>query len=170
MVDACLGGCYRVAGWGLDANCKIYTIMGLLSTTHIHKTRTEYVPYAKEVNITEKRAPTDESVKLFSEFRQKALDNIVDSFHIDTNILKAEYISFRNDAPMDTTTIFIKINLNGEEFKMQEIFTRQDQYHLAMYFHLEDRRPLIDHLIEFYSKILAKHLVIQLGEKAIFKG
>jgi hypothetical protein len=142
--------------------------MGLLKTTHIHQSRTEYVPYVKEVNITEKRAPTDESVKLFSEFRQKALDNIVDSFHVDTNILKAEYISFQNDVCRDVTIIFIKINLNGEEFRMQEDFTRQDQYDLAMYYHIEDRRPLIEHLIEFYSKILAKHLVGQLRDKAIF--
>ena len=52
--------------------------------------RTEYVPIAVEHNVTinEKRAPTDESVRLFNEMRDEALKNIIAQIPLKNNVFE----------------------------------------------------------------------------------
>lgn len=89
--------------------------MGLLSTTHIHRGRTEYVPYCREVKITENKAPTDESVRLLNEFEEKAKKNIIATIQIDENLLKAVVIYYRDEVVSNRMSYHIKFSLNGQE-------------------------------------------------------
>lgn len=93
--------------------------MGLFSTTHIHKSETEYVPYEKEVYITEKKAPTDESVRLLNEMQEKAQGNIIATIKIDENHLKAIVIYFRDNYIEDRMVYNIRFELNGKEFRVE---------------------------------------------------
>lgn len=54
----------------------------------------EAVPYEK--TIIEKRAPTDESIKLFKEMQEKAYSSIVDTFHLSSTVLDVKVIVFQD--------------------------------------------------------------------------
>ena len=45
-------------------------------------------PYPQHISVTEKRAPTDESVRLLREMQQKSEDSIVESMRLDDNEFK----------------------------------------------------------------------------------
>lgn len=68
----------------------------------------------KEISVTEKKAPTDESIKLLNEFQQKALDNVVAKFSTYNNILQVTGATFNN--PINNSIeLHCKIVLNGRE-------------------------------------------------------
>ena len=74
-----------------------------------------------KIDVTEKRAPTDESVRLLNEMQQKAFDNIVSCVQLDNNELKditwwiyPDYASFTEKAR-------VRFSLNGKIF--DEIIT-----------------------------------------------
>lgn len=80
---------------------------------------TKYVPYEKTVNITEKRAPTDESVRLLNEFEGKAKNNIVSKIHIDENYIKAVMILFQEELISDSLMLYGRFILNGKEYRIE---------------------------------------------------
>lgn len=94
--------------------------MGLLSTTKHYHSKTEYVPYCKEVNITENKAPTDESVRLLNEMEEKARQNIIATIKIDENFLKAIVIYYRDEMITNRMIYHIKFELNGKEHKIED--------------------------------------------------
>lgn len=89
--------------------------MGLFNTTHIIQGKTDRVPYCKEVNITEKKAPTDESVRLLNEMQEKAQRNIISTIRIEENCLKAIVVYFQDDIEKDRVKYQIRFNLNGKD-------------------------------------------------------
>jgi PAB1-binding protein PBP1 len=101
--------------------------MGLFSThTHSHSSShtTELVPYEKTVH--EYRAPTDESVKLLNEFKEKATENILSSFKLKDNIMEVNGFFIRRDAVSWTIDIYCRFKLNGKEFNLKESFDAQE--------------------------------------------
>jgi len=85
--------------------------------------RKEYIPYEKSVTVNqtthEHRAPTDESVRLLSEMREKALDSIVKELVVEFGTVKATVLMML--AP-DFTNVSLfnmrfmgKFNLNGKD-------------------------------------------------------
>ena len=90
--------------------------MGLLSSTHIHGSKKEYVPYEKNVTVHEHRAPTDQSVELMNEFSEKALKNIVHRLHVDNNTLKAKGIYSVDDLNPHRMRYDLKFQLNGRDY------------------------------------------------------
>ena len=93
--------------------------MGIFSTTH-HHTKSESVPYAKNVTINENRAATDDSVRLLNEFEEKAKKNIICKLQIETNTIKAMGIYFRDEMIDRRVHFDIKFSLNGKEVLIQD--------------------------------------------------
>lgn len=79
---------------------------------------TEYV--TKNVNVTEKKAPTDESVRLLNEMTDKALKNIINKFSTSNNILQVTGATF-NNYMKDCIELHCKMTLNGKDilFKVE---------------------------------------------------
>ena len=73
--------------------------------------QTTFVPYVKE----EKRAPTDESVRLLKEMQDEALQSIVDRMHVEDNILNGDAVLF-DDYLRGKKIFLIKFKLNGKEY------------------------------------------------------
>ena len=94
--------------------------MGLFSTTNNYSSRTEYVPYCKEVNINEHRAATDESVALLNEMQEKAQNNIIKVIKIDENTLKAIAIYYQDDMIQNRMIYHIRFILNGHEYYFKD--------------------------------------------------
>lgn len=84
------------------------------------QSNTEYVPYDKTVTVTEKKAPTDDSIKLLNEFEEKARKNIIAKINIDENYLKAVAVAHWVDIMHDQIIFYGKFTLNGKEYRIEE--------------------------------------------------
>lgn len=73
--------------------------------------RTEYV--TKEINVTEKRAPTDESVALLSEMEEAARSKLFDAFVIEDNTVNMSAVVFR-DMEFNGLIVRYKLKINGK--------------------------------------------------------
>jgi hypothetical protein len=55
--------------------------MGLFSDTQYHR---------HDVKVEEKKAPTDESIRLLNEMQEKAIDNIVSKIEVKDNLVEGQ--------------------------------------------------------------------------------
>ena len=84
------------------------------SGTHHHQHNT---------SVIEKRAPTDESVKLLQEMQQKAFDSVFLQYRVDTNVVNGMVSYILNDFEIPFATIILwHFNLNGEQYEIKEEF------------------------------------------------
>lgn len=72
--------------------------------------RTKYVPYTK--TIIEKKAPTDDSIRLFNEIKEKAYNSIIDTIELKDNILNINAIVFKDPESFNNICKF-SVSLNG---------------------------------------------------------
>ena len=73
---------------------------------YYNETKTQHVPYAKEVNIQEHRAPTDQSIHLMNEMHTKAMDNIVAHLKLSGSTFITElYALMHYDLKFQTTIL-----------------------------------------------------------------
>ena len=77
-----------------------------------YSSATEYVPYTK--NVVEKKAPTDDSIRLYGEFLDKAHKAILDSFIIKGSFLEAVVEIVRNPLSQEKYILY-KCILNNKE-------------------------------------------------------
>lgn len=68
--------------------------------------------------ITERRAPTDESLKLLKEMQEKALKSVVASGQTENNEFHCRWEVFDNYL-YDTKIVFVVFKLNGVEYKWE---------------------------------------------------
>lgn len=76
------------------------------------QTRTEYVPYEK--TIVEKRAPTDDSIRLYKEIKEKAYASILDTIEINDNTFNVRAIVYDEMLTMERVCKF-SFTINGRE-------------------------------------------------------
>lgn len=79
-------------------------------------TRREFTSSHSDVNITENRAPTDESVRLLSEFREKARMSLFDTMEVRNNILNGVLFCYIDDVTYDKLRYIAKFKINNNEF------------------------------------------------------
>lgn len=81
--------------------------------TYVQRGRdTQYV--TKEVNITENRAPTDDSVKLLREMEDKARDQIILQVHLPHGPVPLSAV-VQHDAMREGTWFAVKVMVGGKE-------------------------------------------------------
>jgi len=113
----------------------------------IGRTVTQYVPYEKEVN--EHRAPTDESIKLYEEIKEKAYDSILNSISINNNTINLSAIVCKD--PCDYKT-FVRYKLRVNDAEMiGEVKLKQD--------FTFDKTEIIKNIFEDLSKSLVENLL-----------
>ena len=66
-------------------------------TVHNHD---RYV--SQTTSITEKRAPTDESIKLLKEMEAHAFDKLLGNFEVKNNVISGNVIFFKNVFDLST--------------------------------------------------------------------
>lgn len=72
------------------------------------------------VKVEEKRAPTDESVRLLREMEEKACNNITNAIVIEDNVVNGSVMVFDID-PFDRHYRFVaSFQLNGKDFRVEE--------------------------------------------------
>ncbi len=73
----------------------------------------KHIPYEKEVHIHEHKAPTDESIKLYDELREKAIKSITGRFEVRDAEISGVAISFEEDDFSQTVRLLITSKING---------------------------------------------------------
>lgn len=123
----------------------------MFNTYHSH--RTEHVPYTK--TVVEKKAPTDESIRLYGEMLDKARDSIVDSFQLDGNIVKCTCVAFEDMEKWNGKhTMSYKIIINEREIR--------GEFHLGIEDMHEDRKPekaLLERISKHISNAILDDMV-----------
>jgi type I restriction-modification system DNA methylase subunit len=123
---------------------------------------TEYIPYEKKVTINEHRAPTDESVKLLSEFKEKAKESLIREIIINDNNLEGCILLFNVLYNPYKFEILIRFTINGKEFIFKDYIDEQE------YFMMRDKNNysnLDNSLIKFFFEKLSQTITIKLLEE-----
>ena len=137
--------------------------MGLLSTTHHHHRRTEKVYQENNVNITEKRAPTDESIKLLKEFQEKSVKNLIDSVRINTMGIDVLVFVFNQEMITDEVELRVAFNINGHDYRVVEKIGRGDYQNGIRKHngHLGFNQAVANTIHENLSKAIAREIMIK---------
>ena len=123
-------------------------------------------PRELKVNITEKRAPTDESIKLYDEYLEKTKDRVLNVFKIDTGVVEILTVAFMNEANVtdsDTPAIryFCRFNLNGQQEEFQFKLDNFDVRNLMRQpEHIRDKE-ILEKVVERASRIIAVRMLKQ---------
>ena len=78
---------------------------------------------AQNITVKEKRAATDDSVRLMMEMEKKAFENLMARFKVDDNIVKGTVFLFREDFELGCYKVVSKFKINGEEFTIKNEIT-----------------------------------------------
>lgn len=86
---------------------------------HSHGNQSSYS--SSKIEVVEKKAPTDESVRLLMEMEKKAEDKLLHGWHIDMKDNKLEGAVFikQKDITSLSTIYLVKFNLNGVPHKVE---------------------------------------------------
>ena len=113
---------------------------------------TEYVPYEKIVTITEKKAPTDESLRLLLEMQEKVRKSIINTERINNNVIDGILFTFAPQMGSLDQTLFFRFKINGIEHVIEDTYTGQD-----MSKH-QCREDMVKRIISKLSTSIAVHL------------
>ena len=72
------------------------------------------------VDITEKKAPTDESIKLLRELEQTAQDNIIKAIKVENNVFNGVVVHLNKESFGAREILYIKFNFNGKEYIIKQ--------------------------------------------------
>lgn len=76
------------------------------------QTRTEHVPYEK--SVVEHRAPTDDSIRIWEEMKERAYKSIIDSIELRDNALNLNAIMYKEAFSHEKVCKY-RFSLNGHE-------------------------------------------------------
>ena len=117
--------------------------------------RTVHVPYEK--TVIEKKAPTDESIKLYEEIKEKAYSSILDTIEVKDNSLNLTAVLYKDNFSWKTVCKY-KVVLNGNVFSGE----------VAIEDNVVATRPMAK--VEVYKQIVgdvAKKLAVDLVRMAV---
>lgn len=142
--------------------------MGFFGTTIRNIDRSTTIKYPETVNIIEKRAPTDESIKLYDEYLEKTKQRILSTFKLETSYINAVVVAFLNETAMvqnPSIEYLIKFKLNE---KNEQIRFKLDGLEVAEMRRLplhQANQKLIEIIIQNISKIISVRMLQQVELK-----
>jgi len=121
------------------------------------------INFPDTIEIIEKKAPTDESIKLLNEFEEKARKNIIAKVQVNDNTLNGITIAYTNHHATASTIgkIYFKFSINGQEFNLEQdfdVYKFSGEKEKILYSYIHD---------EFKSKVA--NIIIFLMEKDIIE-
>lgn len=120
-------------------------------TTEVTREVNTYVTHGtKNVNVVEKKAPTDDSVRLFNEIQEKAVESLINRIKIEDNYLRASAIFLRDNAYLQYV-IVVRYTYNKHERTVKYSFDEFDKK--------KGIQALIEGLIKAVSDDIAQVIV-----------
>ena len=78
------------------------------------------------IKVTEQRAPTDESVRLLKEMKEKTEDTILKSVNVKTNLVNGMVVAFFEPTMYDVVRFAFKFIVNGRTYTYNDL---EIEYH-----------------------------------------
>lgn len=103
-------------------------------------------------NVTEKRAPTDESVRLLREMEKEALNKIVKNIDLSNNQFSARLLVFED-----------LLNLNSKGKVLFSLNGKKHELNAAFGF-LESKEDMIKKCYDELAKYVAREILISTGK------
>lgn len=111
-----------------------------------------------EIHITEKRAPTDESIRLATEFQQKTIDSIIGTKRVDVNGITGELTVFKT--PWNDEVLFGMIyNINGKRHVFKASANSNDAFAESYNFDCSNREAYLRIFARKFSQNLAASIL-----------
>lgn len=138
--------------------------MGFFGTTIRNIDRSTHVHYPKNITVTEKRAPTDDSIRLYDEYLEKTKQRILSTFKLETSYVNAVVVAFaRETAIVDLPSIeyLIKFKLNE---KNEQIRFKLDGFEVDKMKKMTPNQAdqkLIEMVVEKISEIISIRILQQ---------
>lgn len=127
----------------------------------VHK-RTEYVPYAKVVNVTERKAPTDDSIKMLKEMEEAVISKVVASVKVDDNKVNFNCTLFSTPINLGYHLV-CQVSINGEMHKIDRKIS---------HIFLKDQKEIVEFIykivLEEVAKILSRIITVGLIEDHLY--
>jgi len=114
-------------------------------------------PYEK--TVIEHKAPTDDSVRLYEEIKNKAYKSILGTIEVHDNLLNVTGIVYRELASYKIKCMYV-VTLNGKEIKGEVILKE-------FYSRNEDRFKVFEAIVEDVSRYIAVELLKSFKEEDI---
>jgi hypothetical protein len=105
------------------------------------------IPSNVTYNVTEKKAPTDDSVRLLMDMQQKAMDNLLGMVKIENNNFEVTALAFSDWAHF-SKLVYLKYTLGTDHHELK-ITLRQGA----------TEREMINKLVDELSKDIAIHVL-----------
>lgn len=116
-----------------------------------NRQETQYVPYAKTVH--EYKAPTDDSIKLYGEFLEKARKELVERGKVTSNEVNVSFNIYRDNLK-GTTCCYYALIINGRLV--------EDKFEIC-YQYYDDRYGFFMELKDHIIKAIASHVVFTIA-------
>jgi hypothetical protein len=113
--------------------------------TYITKKEDRLVPYEK--TVTEIKAPTDESIKLLNEWKDKLMEQIVGVYRVENCPMDMVAVQSVNPATRETL-LAIKTTVNGKEY----------HHHYSINEELLSVKPFAEILRDKFQEIVTEHV------------
>lgn len=120
--------------------------------TFINKSGPSHI--SASVTVTEKRAPTDDSVRLLNEMERKVLDQIVKTFHLRDNDFEAVMMVRQFSLSHPRGELYVAFKLNGKDYICREEVPRTFG---------DDQEQVIRKLFEAVGKAVAEEMFMAKG-------
>jgi hypothetical protein len=105
--------------------------------------------------VIEKRAPTDESIRLLKEFEEKSLNKIIDTIHVENNIISGTAFFVNDDFLTNSKYVYAKFTLNGRKYVTNKKISIREYTSI----NISMEEYLFDFLIESISKEIARNFL-----------
>ena len=119
------------------------------------KSHTEYVPYDK--TITEKRAPTDDSIRLANEYKDKILNDLMGSAVLNNNEFNCAISVYQNPAMFNALGICIDCWINNKKIQFRK------EYEPANSFRHPDKdtaiRSKVAEIVKDFADVIAREIL-----------
>lgn len=109
----------------------------------------------QETTIVEKRAPTDESLKLLKEFQDKALEGLLQSVLIQDNVVNGVAVEMQFNGFIPEHVAIARFKINGTPITIK---TPTDRTKFT------DKRDLVKYFVEELAGKIAEEITVKLWE------
>lgn len=116
----------------------------------------EYIPYEK--TIVEHKAPTDDSIRLLNELREKTLQNIIDSIYVNNNVINFVGFILQDGMLLDGTDriyAIFKIMINNMPYSDKFIIQKQN---------INNKSDFIRIIVSEISKVITKIMITKCSD------
>lgn len=109
-----------------------------------------YHEHKSKIEVTENKAPTDESIRIFKELEEKAKKSVLDSYKCENNVFKCTAVWLQSGVVMhsrvsatDIVEFNARFSINGREYRVSKEITGEEYFAFKRTIGLEDKYQLI---------------------------